>query len=93
MPHHERLSVDGILLTPRMQNSLAAAARYARRNGHDYIGTEHVLLAFLNDEGGIGPSLIARFCDTEEMEETVRGILEAPPDHPSAPAAPPSGPA
>ncbi len=63
----DRIQIDGIVLTPRMQSTLSQAARYARRYSHDYIGTEHVLLAFLNDDGGIGPSLIRHFGDGEKM--------------------------
>jgi ATP-dependent Clp protease ATP-binding subunit ClpA len=70
---------DDPTLTPRMQTTLRTAARYARRYGHSYIGTEHVLLAFLNDEGGIAPSLIEQLCDRDKMRDALEKILATPP--------------
>jgi len=38
--------------TPRVKKILALAAREARGLGHTYVGTEHVLLGLLAEEGG-----------------------------------------
>lgn len=40
-------------LTPRMRRSLQRAQAIAQENGEDVVGTEHVLLAFLEDQSGI----------------------------------------
>ena len=40
-------------LTPRMRRSLQRAQVIAQENGQDVVGTEHVLLAFLEDQSGI----------------------------------------
>lgn len=40
-------------LTPRMRRSLRRAMEIARENGQGVVGTEHVLLAFLDDPAGI----------------------------------------
>ena len=40
-------------LTPRMRRSLQRALEIARENGQDVVGTEHVALAFLDDQAGI----------------------------------------
>jgi ATP-dependent Clp protease ATP-binding subunit ClpA len=82
MPERERMTVDGNVLTPRMQRTLSTAARLARRYGHDYIGTEHVLLAFLNDDGGIAGSMIRSMADGDLMEDRVTAILETPSESP-----------
>ena len=71
--------IDGIVLTPRMQTTLQTAARLARRHGHNYIGTEHVLLAFLKDDGGIAGSMIRGVSDGDLMELQLTEILESPP--------------
>lgn len=40
-------------LTPRMRRSLQRAQVIAQENRQDVVGTEHVLLAFLEDQSGI----------------------------------------
>jgi ATP-dependent Clp protease ATP-binding subunit ClpA len=40
-------------LTPRMRRSLHRAREIAEENGQAVIGTEHLLLAFLDDRAGI----------------------------------------
>lgn len=40
-------------LTPRMRRSLQRALEIARENGQELVGTEHVVLAFLDDRSGI----------------------------------------
>ena len=40
-------------LTPRMRRSLQRALVIARENGQEVVGTEHVILAFLDDRSGI----------------------------------------
>jgi ATP-dependent Clp protease ATP-binding subunit ClpC len=40
-------------LTPRMRRSLQRALEIARANDQEVVGTEHVLLAFLDDQAGI----------------------------------------
>jgi ATP-dependent Clp protease ATP-binding subunit ClpC len=40
-------------LTPRMRRSLQRALGIAQENGQDVVGTEHVMLAFLEDQSGI----------------------------------------
>jgi ATP-dependent Clp protease ATP-binding subunit ClpC len=40
-------------LTPRMRRSLERALVIAQENGQEVVGTEHVILAFLDDRSGI----------------------------------------
>ena len=79
-PGDGRMTVDGIVLTPRMDATLRTAARLARRHGHSYIGTEHVLLAFLKDDGGIAGSMVREMADGDLMEQHLTKILETPPE-------------
>jgi ATP-dependent Clp protease ATP-binding subunit ClpA len=79
-PGDGRMVVDGIVLTPRMDMTLKAAARLARRHGHSYIGTEHVLLAFLKDDGGIAGTMVRSMADGDLMEAQLTTILDTPPE-------------
>jgi len=47
-----------LALTPRAKKVLALAAGEARRLGHAYIGTEHLLLGLLSEGGGIGAQVL-----------------------------------
>jgi hypothetical protein len=53
---------------------LALTLREALRLGHNYIGTEHILLGLLNDEGPLGATLAAQGVTHARSEEL---ILEA----------------
>jgi ATP-dependent Clp protease ATP-binding subunit ClpC len=46
--------------TPRVERALARASRLAREMGHEYVGTEHVLIALLEDEAGIAGQVLSR---------------------------------
>ena len=48
--------MSAIALTPRMQTTLKRASEIATARNHNYAGTEHLLLALLDDPGGIGGS-------------------------------------
>ena len=72
--------VDGIVLTPRMDRNLRQAARLARQHGHNYIGTEHLLLVFLNEDGGIAPSMLRQQSDWQAMTRALEEILASPPE-------------
>src|SRR5947208_1585340 len=63
-------------LTPRMRATLNAAATSATRHDQGYIGTEHVLLALAQDDGGIAGQALAKMGFTGEvvaaMEEAIK---------------------
>ncbi len=42
------------LFTPRARNAVSDAEAVAREWGHDYVGTEHLLLALYRDPNGLG---------------------------------------
>lgn len=50
---------EDIPYTPRGRNVLDVSVREAQRLGHDYVGTEHILLAVLADTRGIGGRVLA----------------------------------
>lgn len=62
-------------LTPRMQRTMERAAAIARENGQEVVGTEHVLLALLEDRSGIaGGTLHRTGCADVVRAEVVRII-------------------
>jgi ATP-dependent Clp protease ATP-binding subunit ClpB len=47
-------------MTLKVQDALQSASSYAQQNDHSEIGTEHILLALLEQEGGIASPLVER---------------------------------
>lgn len=72
------------VLTPRMERVMQRADGHARARGHDHIGTEHVLLALLDDPDGIASSIIARLGQTEAIRADLLAILDSPRPKPDA---------
>lgn len=46
-------------LTPRSKRIIEMSASEARRIGHNYIGTEHLLMAIIRDGDGVGAKILA----------------------------------
>jgi ClpA/ClpB-like protein len=44
--------------TPTVNNALDQAGEHARRLGHDYVGTEHVVFALVTTDGGIAGEVL-----------------------------------
>lgn len=62
-------------LTERAHNAVAAARSAATTMGHNYVGTEHLLLGLL-DAGGIGGEALDRLCLTpEEIRSAIERIV------------------
>lgn len=70
-------------LTPRAKRVLELAADESRRMRHNYIGTEHLLLALLREKDGVGAKVLRRL--GLNLEEARRQVLEY-----LGPEAPPS---
>jgi ATP-dependent Clp protease ATP-binding subunit ClpC len=67
--------VPYIALTPRMKRTMENATRIAAARGHDWVGTEHVLIALLDDPDGIAGSAIRRLGYEAALREMVEGVL------------------
>src|SRR5882724_7217338 len=61
--------------TPRVRWVLERARQEAREHGHDYVGTEHLLLALLADEDGIAKEVLATHADPAALRAAVEAIL------------------
>ena len=64
-------------LTPRMKRTISRAGELAQARGHDYLGTEHLILALIEDPNGIAGGVIERLgCAAAIRDEVVR-IIES----------------
>jgi ATP-dependent Clp protease ATP-binding subunit ClpC len=62
-------------LTPRMKHTMLRAGEMARARGHDYLGTEHLILALLDDPNGIAGGVMHRLeCAAAVRDEVIRII-------------------
>lgn len=64
-------------MTPRATGVLENAAQRAHELGHDYIGTEHILLAVLDDKGGVASSVVDELGVTDSLRERLLSTLES----------------
>lgn len=64
--------------TPRTKRALEGALREARALGHQYIGTEHVLLGLVREEEGVAARVLAELeAPAEEVRAAVMAVLRA----------------
>ena len=68
---------DTPTLTPRMKHTLQHAGELARARGHDYLGTEHLILALIDDPHGIAGGVIERLGCAEAIRAEVIRIIES----------------
>ena len=63
-------------MTPRTKHVLDLAQQAANSRGHNYIGTEHILLGLLSDGGGVAMQLLAsKGIRLEDVVEKVNAIV------------------
>ncbi|MFC1938037.1 ATP-dependent Clp protease ATP-binding subunit [Chloroflexota bacterium] len=70
LEHSEKAGGSDIGLTPGAKKSIELAIDEARHLGHNYIGTEHLLLGLLREGGGIACEVLASFGVTLERVRT-----------------------
>jgi len=70
-----------IPFTPRAKSVLDVASRESRDLGHDYVGTEHILLGLMCDGDGVGAQLISRSgADYASVRHQIRQLLRSRPE-------------
>lgn len=73
------VTIGDIPFTPRAKKVLELSVDEARLMGHNYIGTEHLLLGLLKEKGGVAYKVLSgmgvRFIDTKEQ---VLNLLKEP---------------
>ncbi len=79
--HGEKPSTGEIGLTPRAKRVIELAIDEARNLGHNYIGTEHLLLGLLHEGGGVAAGVLDSFGITLEQvrAETTRILSQTTP--------------
>ena len=66
--------IGNIPYTPRVKKVLSLAAKEAKALNHTYVGTEHILLGLLSDDGGVAARILQDFGVT--AAEARRQILK-----------------
>ena len=61
--------------TPRYQAIVAEASRRAVELGHEYVGTEHLLLALLGDRDAIATQVIEQFAPAPEVMGVLHRVM------------------
>jgi len=64
--------------TPRVKHTLLRAAQLAQERGHSYLGTEHLLLALLDDEDGIAGAVLKRQGGAASIRQELEEIMASP---------------
>jgi len=62
--------------TPRAKRTLVIAVRIAGAYGHGYVGTEHRMLALLDDPDGIGGGSVHRLGHAQAVRDAIVRIIE-----------------
>lgn len=69
---------DKLPQAPKIKRVVDSAIREALSLGHDYIGTEHLLLGVLQEEESVAVQIILNFgCKLNDVREGVLSLLEA----------------
>ena len=75
----EEVTAGQIPFTPRAKKVLELALREALSLGHNYIGTEHILLGLLRENEGVAARILLDFdADSEKIRNEVMRALSGP---------------
>jgi hypothetical protein len=75
----EEVTSGQIPFTPRAKKVLELALREALSLGHNYIGTEHILLGLVNENEGVAARILLDFdADSEKVRNRVIRMLSGP---------------
>jgi ATP-dependent Clp protease ATP-binding subunit ClpC len=73
---NKKITFGEIPLTPRAKKILELAVEEANLMGHNYVGTEHVLLGLIREREGLAACILADMrVDLEEVRHELAGIL------------------
>src|SRR5579859_1117345 len=72
----EPVSDGHIPFTPRAKKVLELSLREALQLGHDYIGTEHILLGLIREGDGVAAQVLVNLgCDLNRARQQIIGLL------------------
>src|SRR5271166_3694724 len=81
-----------IPFTPRAKKVLELSLREALQLGHNYIGTEHILLGLIREGEGVAAQVLLKLgADLNGVRQQVNQLLRGSPGKEPAAAGPPSG--
>lgn len=60
-----------------MKRTLQRSGELARARGHDYLGTEHLILALIDDPDGIAGGVMQRLGVADAVRAEVTRIIES----------------
>jgi ATP-dependent Clp protease ATP-binding subunit ClpC len=77
--HGDELAIGMIPFTPRAKKVLELSLREAISLGHDFIGTEHILLGLARENNGVAARILLDFqVDAETIRNQVIRMLSGP---------------
>ena len=77
----EEVTSGQIPFTPRAKKTLELALREALSLGHNYIGTEHILLGMVRENEGVAARILLDFdADSDKIRNEVIRVLPGPDD-------------
>lgn len=74
LPVGDAKQITDMSLTPRSKRAIDLAYDEARNFGHNYIGTEHLLLGLIREEGGLAGRVLMKL--GASLEKTRRAALD-----------------
>jgi ATP-dependent Clp protease ATP-binding subunit ClpC len=75
----DEIATGQIPFTPRAKKVLELSLREARALGHQYIGTEHILLGLIRENGGVAARILLDFdADAETVRNAIIRMLSGP---------------
>jgi ATP-dependent Clp protease ATP-binding subunit ClpC len=78
-----------VTITPRIRTTLLLADDIASRHGQAFIGTEHLLLALIEEGGGIAGQVLAAIGAADAARDRTEEILASEGYHAASPGVPP----
>jgi len=74
--HGDEAATGQIPFTPRAKKVLELSLREAQSTGHNYIGTEHVLLGLVRENSGVAARILLDFdADADTIRSVIIGML------------------
>jgi hypothetical protein len=68
--------LDGLAVPPRFKRALQAAVQEARRRGHSFLGSEHVLLGILSEPNSIAARTLADLGVADAVRERLIRVMD-----------------
>ncbi len=71
--------MNGYNFTERVRKVLAMSREEAHRLGHEYVGTEHVLLGLIREGEGVAAAALHCFSiDVQELRDRIESVVKSP---------------